>query len=309
MAQLEPGVSQFIMRLNAQTIHPLYTLSPNEARNVLESVQNIPVNKQNAYIENQEINGVKIAIYRPENYNREILPIIIYFHGGGWILGSQNSHDRLLREITNGTHSAVIYVNYSLAPEAIFPTQLEQGYTITKYLVQNASSLNLDGSRVAVMGDSVGGNMATVIAMQGDIKIGYQVLFYPVTDANFNTLSYQQFANGPWLTRKAMEWFWNAYAPDPSIRNLPTVSPLRASLQQLARSPPALIITDENDVLRDEGEAYAHKLMEAGVSVVSVRYLGMIHDFVLLNPIADRAATRSAIDLANQTLFKFFWRT
>ncbi|HEY6403917.1 MAG TPA: alpha/beta hydrolase, partial [Blastocatellia bacterium] len=157
-----------------------------------------------------------------------------------------------------------------------------------------------------VAGDSVGGNMATVVALlakqRGGPRIAYQVLFYPVTDANFETTSYREFADGPWLTKPAMEWFWNAYAPDVAARKNPTAAPLQASLDELSGLPPALIITDENDVLRDEGEAYADKMMQAGVSVTAVRYLGAIHDFVMLNPISDTNAARSAIQLANSTL-------
>jgi acetyl esterase len=166
--------------------------------------------------------------------------------------------------------------------------------------------MNLDASRLAVVGDSVGGNMATVVAMlakqRGGPRITYQVLFYPVTDANFETASYREFADGPWLTKAAMKWFWDAYAPDVATRKNPTASPLQASLDELHGLPPALVITDENDVLRDEGEAYADKMMQAGVSVTAVRYLGAIHDFVMLNPISDTTEARSAIRLANATL-------
>jgi acetyl esterase len=126
-------------------------------------------------------------------------------------------------------------------------------------------------------------------------NIAFQVLFYPVTDSGFNTPSYNQFADGPWLTKRAMEWFWDAYLPDPAARKQPTATPLNASLDQLASLPEALVVVDENDVLRDEGEAYAHKLSDAGVRVISVRYNGTIHDFVMLNALADTPATRGAI--------------
>jgi acetyl esterase len=170
--------------------------------------------------------------------------------------------------------------------------------------------MNLDSSRLAVVGDSVGGNMTAAVTLlakeRGGPKISYQVLFYPVTDANFDTPSYREFANGPWLTKPAMEWFWNAYEPDAAARKKPTVSPLQASIDQLKGLPPALVITDENDVLRDEGEAYAHKLSQAGVSVTAVRYLGTIHDFVMLDALRDTPAARSAIALANASLIQAF---
>ena len=137
---------------------------------------------------------------------------------------------------------------------------------------------------------------------RGGPAIRQQVLFYPVTDANFETTSYREFANGPWLTKPAMEWFWNAYAPDVATRKNPTASPLQASLDELSGLPTALVITDENDVLCDEGEAYADKMMQAGVSVTAVGYLGAIHDFVMLNPISDTTEARSSIRLANMTL-------
>jgi acetyl esterase len=159
---------------------------------------------------------------------------------------------------------------------------------------------------MAVAGDSVGGNMTAAVTLlakeRGGPKLRAQVLFYPVTDASFDDASYTQFANGPWLTRDAMKWFWDAYAPNAADRAKITASPLRASIDELKGLPPALVITDENDVLRDEGEAYARKLTQAGVPVTSVRYNGTIHDFVMLNALADTPATRAAIDQANATL-------
>lgn len=311
---LEEGTRKFIEGVIASGGKPIYQLSPVEARNVLENVQksvkldNIPVN-----IEDHEIPGktpVSIRIVRPEN-NHDRLPVIMYFHGGGWILGSKNTHDRILRELAAGTNAAIVFVNYTPSPEAQFPIALEEAYTATKYIAEHGNDFNLDGSRLTVFGDSVGGNMAigvTLLAKERKgPKIQFQVLFYPVTDANFNTGSYKQFAEGPWLTKAAMEWFWNAYAPNEKIRNQITVSPLRATPDQLKGLPPALIVTDENDVLRDEGEAYAHKLIQAGVPVTSVRFLGTLHDFILLNPIANSSATRSAMALAIDTLNKVLW--
>lgn len=248
---------------------------------------------------------VSVTLVRPQNGNGN-RPVIMYFHGGGWILGSKHTHDRLIREIAVGSNANVVFVNFTPAPEAQFPTQIEEAYAATKYIAEKGKDMKLNPSQMAVAGDSVGGNMATVVALlaqeRGGPKIQYQALFYPVTDADFTTPSYQKFADGPWLTKPAMEWFWNAYAPKLSDRKKSTACPLKASLSELRHLPPALIITDENDVLRDEGEAYAHKLMQAGVEVAVVRYLGTHHDFMLLNPLANTPATKSAIQLASDNL-------
>jgi len=309
--RLDPKVRKFIEELDAKGGEPIYKLSPADARNVLETLQSQPVRKLDAKIEDLTIPGgptkeVSIRIVRPANYAGGPLPVVMYFHGGGWILGSKNTHDRLIREIANGANAALVFVNYTPSPEAKYPVPIEQAYAATKYIAENGKKMNLETSRLAVVGDSVGGNMATVVAMlakqRGGPRIAYQVLFYPVTDANFETASYREFAKGPWLTKAAMMWFWDAYAPDVAARKNPTASPLQASLDELSGLPPALIITDENDVLRDEGENYADKLMQAGVSVTAVRYLGTIHDFVMLNPISDTTEARSAIQLANMSL-------
>ena len=284
---LERNTEAFIQALAAQGGPPIYKLSIGEARKVLDGAQSGPVKKLPAQIEDRTIPGgptgeISIRIVRPKKSSGQ-LPVGMYFHGGGWILGNKNTHDRLVREIANGARAAVVFVNYTPSPEAKYPTAIEQAYTATKYVAEHGKNLNLDSSRLAVAGDSVGGNMAAVVTLlakeRGGPKIDYQVLFYPVTDANLDSPSYQEFASGPWLTKPAMEWFWNAYAPDVAERKKPTVSPLQASIDQLKGLPRALVITDENDVLRDEGEAYARKLSQAGVNVTAVRYLGTIHDF------------------------------
>jgi acetyl esterase len=241
---------------------------------------------------------VSIRIVRPKGVTGP-LPAVLYFHGGGWILGDKETHDRLVRDLANGARAAVVFVNYTPSPEAHYPVAIEQAYAATTWVAEHGAGVNLDASRLVVAGESVGGNMVAAVTLlakqRGGPKIHRQAMFYPVTDANFDTPSYQQFADGPWLTREAMKWYWNAYAPDSAVRSEPTASPLRASLEQLAGLPPALLLTDENDVLRDEGEAYAHKLMGAGVRVTATRYLGTIHDFMLLNPIAETPAPRAAI--------------
>jgi acetyl esterase len=315
-ANLDPTVAAFVKGLEASGGPPLYTLSPTEARAVLTGIQSsVKVAKQPADIEDCAISGgptgkVDLRIVRPRGVAGP-LPIVMYTHGGGWILGDKETHDRLVREIATGAQAAVVFVDYTRSPEAHYPVAIEQAYAATSWAAQHGADAGLDASRLVVAGDSVGGNMATAVALlakqRGGPKIGAQLLFYPVTDANFDTPSYQQFANGPWLTREGMKWFWDAYAPDIAARAEPTASPLRASLEQLAGLPPALIMTDENDVLRDEGEAYAHRLMQAGVPVMATRYLGTIHDFMMLNPIAESCPTRGAVAQAVETMRGLFY--
>ena len=246
---------------------------------------------------------------RPKGVD-ELLPVVMYFHGGGWVLGDKNTHDRLIREIANGSNAAVVFVNYTPSPEAKYPVPIEEAYAATKYIAENGNKLNLNSSKIVAAGDSVGGNMATVVAMmakeRGGPDIIFQLLFYPVTDANFDTGSYKEFANDHWLSLDAMKWYWDNYLPDLEKRKEPTASPLQASIDQLKDLPPAMVINGEFDVLRDEGEAYAHKLNEAGVRVTAVRYLGTIHDFVMLNPITETPATRAAIKQANEMLRNVF---
>ncbi len=311
---LEPVTRAFVENVNKQGGTPIYELSPENARKVLSDLQAAEVAKLPADIEDLNLpvgpgGQVSVRIIRPKG-SKENLPAIMYFHGGGWVLGGKDTHDRLVREIANGANAAVVFVNFTLAPDAKYPTQIEEAYAATKYIAENGKNLKLDPSKIVLAGDSVGGNMVAAVLLlakeRNGPKIAYQVLFYPVTDANFETLSYKQFATEIWLTREAMKWFWNNYLPDEEARKQPTASPLQASIDQLKGQPSALIITDENDVLRDEGEAYAHKLIQAGVNVTAVRYLGTIHDFVMLNALAGTPATCRAIDLMNETLKNIF---
>jgi len=307
---LEPATQQFIDALAASNASPIYTLSPADARNVLAGAQSQPVKKQAAAIEDRVIQAgptgkIAVRIVRPE-HAKGALPVIMYFHGGGWVLGDKNTHDRLVREIANGAQAEVVFVDYDRSPETKYPVPIEQAYAATRYVAEHAREFNVDASRMAVAGDSVGGNMAAAVTLlakeRGGPALRAQVLFYPVTDARFDDGSYNEFANGPWLTREAMKWFWDAYAPNAADREKITASPLRATIDELKGLPPALVITDENDVLRDEGEAYARKLTQAGVPVASTRYNGTIHDFVMLNALAQTPAARAAIAQASATL-------
>jgi acetyl esterase len=314
---LEPHTLAFLEALEAQGGPPLYTLASADARNVLLGAQKSGhVAKQPASIEDRIINGgptgtISLRIVRPAS-NTSLLPGIMYFHGGGWVLGDKETHDRLVRELVNSTQSTLIFVDYAYSPEARYPIAIEQAYNATVWVAENGPAIGVDPSRLAVVGDCAGGNLAAVVTLlakqrQGP-KLCFQVLFYPVTDADLDNDSYRQFgAGGYWLTTAAMRWFWDSYVAADQ-RQAPTVSPLQASVEQLQGLPPALIITAENDVLRDEGEAYVHKLIEAGVVVTATRYLGTIHDFVMLNALTGAPATRAAIAQASAALRNAFAR-
>ena len=238
------------------------------------------------------------------------LPVIVYIHGAGWMFGNAHTHDRLIRELAVGAQAAVVFPTYSLSPEAKYPTAIEENYTVVKWIAENGLAHGLDPERLAVAGDSVGGNMAVAVTLMakahGGPSIRQQQLFYPMTDASFDTESYHQFATGYFLRRDAMMWFWDQYTSDPHKRKEITASPLRATIEQLHGLPPALVIIAEADVLRDEGEAYANKLREASVRVTAARFQGIIHDFVMLNALANTAAARGAIALATHWLREGF---
>jgi acetyl esterase len=294
---------------------PIQTLTPANARAVLSGVQKaaevtLPdVQIKEAILPVGPDGKTDICVMRPAGVT-DVLPVIIYMHGGGWVLGDRQTHDRLLRELTTGIGAAVVFVDYQRSPEARYPVAIEQGYAVAKYVADNAERLRVDVSRMAIAGDSVGGNMAAVIALLAKERRGpsfkAQVLFYPVTDASMSTPSYEEFAQGPWLTRAAMAWYWEQYIPEADRRAESHASPLNASKQELAGLPQTLLIVDENDVLRDEGEDYGRKLAEAGVCVTTVRYNGTIHDFVMLNALAATPAVRGAIGQATGYLRHVF---
>jgi acetyl esterase len=307
---LEAGTQAFIDALAKLGGKPIYQLPYAAARQVLEDAQSTPVIKLPADVEDRTLpvgpgGEVSVRIYRPQNA-KGTLPAVMYFHGGGWVLGSKNTHDRLLRDMVDGTGAAFVFVNYTPSPEAQFPVPIEQAYAATKYVAEQGASLGLDGGRLALMGDSVGGNMTAAVSLMAKQRKGpalrYQVLLYPVTDASMSTESYRDFADGPWLTKPAMAWFWDAYAPKKEDRKQITASPLLATGEELKGLPPALLIVDENDVLRDEGEEYARKLMQAGVDVTPLRVLGTVHDFAMLNALAATPAARVAIQAASEKL-------
>jgi len=310
--QLEPEAQAFA---EAAAKPPwLFTLGPQQGRIALDEVQAGQVSKPPVDIEDLTVTDgpsvqVLLRILRPQNV-RTLLPVIVYIHGAGWVFGSTQTHDRLVRELAVGAGAAVVFPVYRLCPEVRYPTALEECYMAAQWVARCGQEHGLDAQRLAVAGDSVGGNMAAAVTLlareRGGPDIRLQLLFYPVTDAAFDAASYHQFAEGYHLRRDAMMWFWDQYTRHQGERNEITASPLRASTQQLKGLPPALIITAEADVLRDEGEAYANKLREAGVRVTAVRFQGTIHDFVMLNALAHTAAARGAMALATAWLREGF---
>ena len=284
----------------------LFDLGPTEGRKVVDQVQAGEVERPDVDVEDSSVPGgpggqVSVRILRQKGATGS-LPAIVYIHGAGWVFGNAHTHDRLVRELADGSGAAVVFPNYSLSPEARYPTAIEESYAVARWVAEHGAEKQLDGSRLAVAGDSVGGNMTAAVTLMakecGGPRIAAQLLFYPVTDASFDTDSYHQFAEGYFLRRDAMQWFWDQYTTDPAERAQITASPLRATTEQLAGLPPALVITGEADVLRDEGEAYANKLRAAGVPVTAVRYQGIIHDFVMLNALRGTRAAEAAITQA-----------
>jgi acetyl esterase/lipase len=280
----------------------LYELSPAEARAVLDELQAAPIDKppvdERWITVPADVGDVRVRIVRPPDAVGT-LPVILYMHGGGWVLGNAGTHDRLVRELAVGTGAAVVFVEYARSPEARYPVAIEQGYATARWIVREGAANQLDPDRIAVAGDSVGGNMTAALTLmareRGDVRFVHQSMYYPVTDAAMDTGSYEQFAEGYFLTANMMAWFWDAYQPDVGRRLEPFASPLRASDEQLAGLPPAFMVVDEADVLRDEGEAYAARLRAAGTTVTTVRYDGITHDFMMLNALSGTHAARAAI--------------
>lgn len=300
---LDPKVQQFLEAVHSYDGPPLQELSLDIGRNAMEYMQKdstLTYNKVNftKATFKEKNKEVKVVIVKPKK-SKELLPTLIYFHGGGWVFNSFETHKRLMRDITLKAKVAIVFVEYSRAPEVKYPIANEDGYLATLFVSKNGKEYGLDPNRIIVGGDSAGGNMATVVAMIAKERkkpnlLG-QVLLYPVTDTNLNTKSYEQFSKGHYLTRDTMKWFWKVYAPKEETHLLPTVAPLRASLEELKNLPKTLLITAEYDVLRDEGEAYAKKLRMAEVPVISTRYGGTIHDFVVLNALRETEASKGAV--------------
>ncbi|HET7871340.1 MAG TPA: alpha/beta hydrolase [Terriglobales bacterium] len=308
---LDPRTQWFLNFLVELKRPQIFEVLVEEARAMfLKGQQLFAVTQQPATTEDHALpvgpkGSIHIRIFKPEGA-AEGLPVLMYFHGGGWVLGDCASYDRFMRETTNGTGSAIVFVEYSRSPEERYPVPLEECYAATKWVAEHGNELGLDTNRIAVAGDSAGGNMAAVVCMlakeRGGPSIAAQVLIYPATGSGFDTPSFKEFAEGYYLTAEASRWFWHQYAPDRSVDKEPTACPLLASLDQLKDLPPALVITAECDILRDEGEAYARKLTEAGVPVTCTRFLGAIHGFMGANALAQTPAARAATTQMNTFL-------
>lgn len=286
------------------------------ARQLLDDVQSAPIFKPDVMDEwitvPAEVGDVRVRIVKPTGAEGD-LPVVLYIHGGGWVLGNSGTHDRLVRDLATGADAAIVFVEYDRSPEARHPVAVEQAYATARWIMNDGASKGLDASRLAIAGDSVGGNMAAVVAIlakrRGDVAFIHQSLYYPVTDAGQNTDSYREFAEGFHLRADAMAWFWDNYLPDVQARKDVTASPLRAPVDELEGLPETFLIVDENDVLRDEGEAYGRKLIQAGVRTTLVRYDATIHDFMMLNPLRGSAASTAAIEQAVHVLRKAFATT
>jgi acetyl esterase len=308
MSVLEPAAQEFA-RAAAQA-PPLHRLGPVAARRVLEDLQAGPTHRPDVdsswlTVSRGDVD-VRARIVRPRNTSNEVLPVVLYLHGGGWVLGSAATHDRLVRELAVGVPGAVVFVEYDLSPEAPYPVALHQAHAVARWIHEHGAGAGLDPGRMAVAGDSAGGNLAAALAIlvrrHGDPLFVHQSLYYPVTDATQSSDSYREFADGPHLTAASMAWFWDAYLPDRAARHQATVSPLQADLEELTGLPEAFVIVDEHDVLRDEGEAYAAQLVRAGVRCSCVRYNGTIHDFMVLEALRETGAATTAVAQAIDVL-------
>ena len=288
----------------------IFQLPVNQARKVLEDAQSSPINMYpaNVYLNciDTHCHGkINVHIVVP-SYFSESRSVIFYIHGAGWVLGSFHTHEKLARELAYRTNSVVIFPEYTRSPEARFPVAIEECYSILNQIPKILEYNNIVGdiNTLTVAGDSVGGNMAIAMALISKFKNGPKIhkelLYYPVTNDNFNTDSYMQFACGYYLYRNGMKWFWNKYEPNARKRKSILATPLNASIEQLKCMPDTIVLNGEADVLRDEGQAYANKLRRAGNDVISLRFQGMIHDFVMLNSLDKTNACRAAMDSSTE---------
>jgi acetyl esterase/lipase len=307
--RIDPQVRAFLSELNKDS-SPFWELPQPKPQEILTGLQNkTAVDMSGVTIVEKTITQdqrtVKLYVMTPQNVTGK--PGVLFFiHGGVWIVGNFQNHQRLLRDLVVGSGHVGVFVEYTPLPSAKFPTQLEESYAALKWISTHAGEFGADGGRIAIAGNSVGGNMTAALTLMAKDrkgpKVAYQVLLIPATDASVDTASYHEFATGRFLPRAFMKYGWDLYAPDEKTRNNPYVSPLRAGNEELRGLPPALVITAENDPLRDEGEEYARKLMDAGVPVTTTRYNGMIHDFVLLNALHELPQVQSALGQSSDAI-------
>jgi acetyl esterase len=299
-AMLTPEYRDYMNHLRAACRPALSDLSAADARALMRDMQKGDVSSYRVASERRELDGFSVLILRPSDAEG-LLPAVVYYHGGGWVLGDADTHARMVREIAMQSQCAVVFVEYARAPEAPFPQPLEHCYAALQWVAEHGRTAGLDPTRIAVAGDSAGGNLAAATALlarrRGGPAIRLQALFYPITDCDFTTTSYRDFESGLNLDMAAMRWFWDRYVPDVEHRCDPLASPLRASDDELKNLPPALVITAECDVLRDEGEAFARRLANAGVPVTAVRFSGTLHSFMMVDELANEPQAASAMSL------------
>jgi acetyl esterase/lipase len=307
--RIDPQVRSFLAEVNKDS-SPFWELPQPKPQEILTGLQNkTPVDLTGVSVTERTISqdgrSVKVYIMTPQGVTGKP-GVLLFIHGGVWIVGNFENHQRLLRDLVVGSGQVGVFVEYTSLPAARFPTQLEESYAALKWVATHADQFGADGARIAIAGNSVGGNMTAALTLmakdRNGPKIAAQILLIPATDASVDTRSYHEFATGRFLARAFMKYGWDLYAPDQKTRNNPYVSPLRATDKQLQGLPPALVVTAENDPLRDEGEAYARKLKEACVAVTAVRYNGLIHDFVLLNGIRNDPGTLAALEQVSDTI-------
>ncbi len=305
-------IRTFLNVLNNSGGKPVEQLAPKDARMVLVGAQkSVAFNYSNIEENERKItqDGITINIHIVKPKNAKVnIPVFMFFHGGGWVLGDYPTHKRLVRDLVINSGAAAVFVDYTPSPEAQYPVAINEAYAATKWVAANGKEIGVDGSRLAVAGNSVGGNMAAVVSLMAKDKkgpkISFQLLLWPVTDATFSQPSYTSFAQGRFLTTPLMQWMWNQYTTNPTERKSIYASPLQASIEQLKGLPPALVQVAENDILHDEGVAYARKLDEAGVHTTIAEYKGFIHDYGMLNPLANIPAVQSSIQQAAVALKK-----
>lgn len=307
---LDPYVLAFLERLNNTEAAPIESLTPDEVRQLSANASQSAVMDMSSVTQRQQIidvdgQAVMLHIVTPVEAEAT-LPVFMFFHGGGWMSGDYFSYQHIVRDLVILSGTACVFVEYSRAPEARFPIAIEQAYSATCWVAAYGDTVGLDSTRISVLGDSAGANMATVVSMmakaRGGPEIASQLLMCPVTDSSCNTHSYQQWGEGYFLTRTMMEWFWNNYLDSNDQRRLHLASPLHATYEQLKGLPPTLIQTAEFDVLRDEGEAYGRALAKAGVEVSCVRYSGLIHDSALVPSLATAPAVQTMVRQAADEL-------
>lgn len=311
--RLSRGVKAFLEVLNSAGGPPLEALPPLEAREVLVNAQaSVPVDLSGIEESEKTITAdgytIKLNVVRPEGVKGK-LPVFIFIHGGGWVLGDYTTHKRMVRDLVVLTGFSGVFVNYTPTPDARYPQAINEIYAATKWVAEHGGEIEVDGNNLAVVGNSVGGNMTAVTALKakekGGPKIKVHIMMWPVTDATFERESHKQFGENRFLTTPLMKWMWDLYTTDANERKEIYASPLQASVEQMKGLPPALIQVAESDILRDEGEMYGRKLDEAGVNVTTIRYDGMIHDFGLLNGLAEEPAVRSLFEHAAAELRRY----